>query len=340
MNGSTHARLRDLLNGFQATQALHAAAALRLPDLIAQGCASSRELAACAGVEPAALDRLLGVLVALQVIAKDERARYRLASMGEQLRSDAPGSWHFWALLIGQPAIRAAWDQLVPAMRAGRNAFAHAHGTDIWTHRSRDPDAGRLFDEVMRCGTERLSAALAGRLRKLAWQHAVDVGGGEGTLLSSLLRHRPGGTGALLERPGPAARARILLAEEGLATRCRVVEGDFFRQVPAGGDLYILKFILHDWDDEAAASILHCCHRAAVAGHPQARLAVVERLLDAAQGSTEAALSDLNMLVNTGGRERTAQQYATLLGKSGFHIEQVECFAGSIALMVAAPIRC
>lgn len=333
MTAAPAQRLAALLNGYQASEALHAAAVLGIPEGLATGNATAAELAQRSGTQPHALQRLLGVLVALEVLVRDGAGRYGLSALGEALRPDAPGSWHPWAMTIGTPAIRAAWAHLVPALRSGTTAFDCAHGTDVWSHRSRNAHDGALFDRAMQAGSERLAHAVVQALSGQGCARIVDVGGGDGTLLSHLLHGRPDATGMLVERAGPAGRARARLAREGLAARAEVVEADFFQHVPAGADLYLLKFILHDWDDEAAARILRTCRQAAGAN---ARTVVIERLLEAGCGA-EAALSDLNMFVNTGGRERTLEQYGALLHAAGLRLVDARMLAGNVWWIASEP---
>ena len=339
MSATADARLRDLLNGFQASAALHAAVELGLPDALANGAGALDELAQATRTRPAPLGRLLHALVSLGVLACDGEGCYLLTSMGHRLRSDVAGSWHAWARMIGSPPIRESWGHLTAALRTGVTAFELAHGSEIWTYRSNHAEDGAFFDAAMRSGTERLAGPISRCLGDLAGLHVVDVGGGDGTLLSHLLLQNPQATGTLLESAPAARRARELLSLQGLVDRASVVEGDFFRAVPPGGDLYLLKFVLHDWDDDRAARVLQRCKTAVWASRQQARLVLIERLLDAPQGGTEAALADLNMLVNTGGRERTRREYEGLLERAGFEMSSCQMVAGSLSLMQAAERR-
>jgi len=336
MSGSPDERLRALLNGYQATEALHAAAALSIPDLIANGVADLTGLARETGTHSHSLRRLMSALTALEVVRLDAE-RYTLTAIGERLKSDARGGWHHWALLIGSSAIRAAWAHAVPALRTGTTGFESAHGTDIWTYRSRRPEERAMFDRAMRAGTERLADSIAGCVVPMSCKRIADVGGGDGTLLAHLLHRHAGVTGILLEQGESAASARRRFADEGLLDRAEVIEGDFFREAPSGADLYILKFVIHDWDDQAAVAILENC-RLAARRRPYARIAIVERLLDSDAGRAEAALSDLNMLVNTGGRERTITEYRALLQDAGLRLHRVQALVGNVALLDCAPV--
>lgn len=337
MSAAPDARLRDLLNGFQASEALHAAARLGVPDALATGNTSLEALAGATRTSPGSLSRLMRVLVDLDVVTRNVEGRFSLTEVGQRLRPDVEGNWHAWAQMIGSPAIRKSWAHLTEAVRTGRTAFDMAHGSDIWAHRSRHPEDGELFDSAMRSATERLAVPLAQCLSSLEGLHVVDVGGGDGSLLAQVLLEHPSARGSLLEQGPSARRARELLDRHGLLHRARVIEGDFFQAVPPQGHLYVLKFVLHDWDDEQAARILQSCRIAMRAAGDKARLIVIERLLDAPLGAREASLADLNMLVNTGGRERTKQEYERLLERAGFSLSKCEAASGCLTVMHAEP---
>lgn len=330
-------RLRDLLNGFQASEALHAAAELGVPDALACGSLSLEALASATGTLPDPLGRLLRVLAELDVVERDAEGRYRLTAMGERMRPDVEGNWNAWARMIGSPAIRQSWSRLSDAVRTGRTGFELAHGSGIWAYRAQHPGEGERFDSAMRRGTERLAEPVSQCLGGLDGAHIVDVGGGDGSLLAHLLRKHPASTASLLEHGDVAHRAMESLGRQGLLDRVRVIEGDFFKTVPPEGDLYMLKFVLHDWDDDQALCILRSCRAAIRVRGDTASLVVIERLLDAVLAAREASLADLNMLVNTGGRERTRQQYERLLERAGFGLSTCDAAAGSVTVMRAQP---
>jgi O-methyltransferase domain/Dimerisation domain len=337
MTASQDAHLRDLLNGFQASEALHAAVELGLPETLASGSLHLEVLAQATRTLPDRLGRLLRVLVALDVVLRDADGRYALTAMGQRLCPGVEGNWNAWARMIGSPAIRKSWSRLAETIRVGTTGFKLAHGADIWTYRAQHPEDGKLFDAAMRSGTERLAEAVAQCLGELADQHVVDVGGGDGSLLAHLLLKNPAATGSLLEQGAATQRAGELLGLHGLQDRTRIVEGDFFNAVPPNGHIYLLKFVLHDWEDEQAVRILRTCRAAVDTTGSTASLVLIERLLDAPHGSREASLADLNMLVNTGGRERSRQEFATLLDRAGLALSSCQFASGSLTVMQAKP---
>jgi hypothetical protein len=337
MKAAEDARLRDLLNGFQASEALHAAVELGVPQALANRCSPLDALARATRTRPDPLRRLLRVLADLDIVTCEAEGRYGLTSMGQRLLPEAEGNWHAWARMIGSPAIRKSWSRLAGAIRAGTTGFELAHGSDIWTYRLHNPADGEIFDAAMRSSTERLAESVVGCFGDLSRQHVVDIGGGDGSLLAHLLLENPAATGTLLEQGTAARRATELLSRSGLLTRSRVVEGDFFRSVPRGGHLYVLKFVLHDWNDDRAVGILQSCRNAMGTTRDDASLMLIERLLDAPLGARDVSLADLNMLVNTGGRERTRQEFASLLDQAGFELSNCQFASGSFAVMQAMP---
>lgn len=308
--------LRRLINGYQASQAIHVAATLGLPDLLRSGAMNANAAAAQLGVDAGALQRLLRALAALDVFREDEDCCFSLAPMGEALCAEAPGSCHAWARLAGRTAGWAAWGALEHSIRTGQSAFRHLHGTDAWQWRAEHPVEGAIFDRAMREGSLRIAALLSRAVDVSRFRHIVDIGGGDGSLLVALLRQFPALHGTLFDQPGVVAACNA--AET--APRLSVLGGDFFARVPEGGDGYVLKFILHDWPDREAEIILRRC---AEAMPPAARLIVIERVLAAPNEGPEGKLSDLNMLVNLGGRERSREDFEKLLGNAGLALLSV-----------------
>jgi hypothetical protein len=308
------AELRRLVDGYQATQAIHAAAALGIPDLLDDDARSADELAAATGTNADALYRLLRALAALGVLREEADRRFALAPLGEPLRSGHPESLAGWASFVGRPDHWAAWSSLLHSVRTGENAFRHVHGVDVWEYRSTRPEESAIFDRAMTAVTQAANRSLIeaydfGRFHKI-----VDVGGGRGALLAALLRAHPALRGILFDRPHVVAGADELTE---FGDRCRVVGGSFFEGVPAGGDAYVLKAIVHDWEDDQAVAILSSCRRATADG---GRLLVIERDLGGPNDNAPAKFSDLNMLVGPGGRERTLAEYNGLLRHAGFEL--------------------
>jgi O-methyltransferase domain/Dimerisation domain len=314
---SLEAELRRLVNGFRVSQVLHVVAALGIADLLADGPRSSDELAAAADANPDALYRVLRAAASVGVLHEDDARGFALTPMGQGLRADAPGSIAGWAAHVGRSYFWNAWGNLMHTVRTGENAFENLHGVDAWTYRAEHPEESAIFDTAMRAITRPVNAALLdaydfGRFRTLA-----DVGGGNGTLLAGLLAAHPKLEGVLLDQPHVVANAHVVLGGAGVADRCRIVPGSFFDDVPSGCDAYVLKSIVHDWDDAESTAILRACRRAIP---DDGVLLLVERVVAGPNEGPETKLSDINMLTVLGGRERTVGEFRSLLASAGFEL--------------------
>jgi hypothetical protein len=307
--------LRRLANGYQVTQAIHVAAVLGVADLLANGPHVSEDLAVACGASPDALYRLLRALASVGILREDDGRRFALTPLGDCLRTDAPEPVGWWAAFVGEPYHWQAWAALEYSVRTGENAFRHVHGTDSWTFRRDHPELNTSFDRAMTSLSRQVSTAVLAAYDFGRFQTIVDVGGGNGAFLGAILAQYPAVRGILFDQPHVVAAAHPLLEAAGVVDRCDVVAGSFFGTVPDGGDVYILKAILHDWEDEQATSILRTCRQAMANG---TTLAVVERELGPPNGAPDGKFSDLNMLVGPGGRERTAEELAMLFSVAGF----------------------
>lgn len=319
-------RLLNVLCATWTAQACSVFALLGLPDRIAAGTNGGAELAAAAGLDPVALRRLLAALADAGVLRQTGPDRFELSGMGEYLRSDAPGSVRDTAVLYGQEVF-ASFAGLLDTVRTGRPAFTDRFGEPFYQYLRGHPELAATFNGAMSAAPEPppLAADLLDGARTV-----VDVGGGDGGLLAEVLSGRPELRGVLVELPETAARARERLAAVGVLDRVEIAAGSFFDNVPAGGDLYVLRRVLHNWNDGNAARVLARVRAAMPAG---ARLLVLEELLPAEpeRGSASTGawaaprnrIVDLLMLVLMEGRDRTAQEYGRLLADAGFAVRRV-----------------
>ncbi len=326
------AALTRLINGYQVSHALCAAAALGIADLLAKGTTSVAELATATATQADPLYRLLRALAAAGVFREHPDRRFTLTAMGECLRSDAADPVAPWAMLAGQAYVHRAWEALPHSLRTGETAFRHAHGVDVWDYRARHPEQSAIFDRAMSGISRRVAEAIVGTYDFERFRRVVDVGGGEGVLLAYILAAHPAVRGVLFDLPHVVARAAPVLDAAGLTGRCDIVAGDFFAGVPERNDAYVLKGILHDWDDAAATSILRACRRAIA---PGGTLLVIERLIAPPNEGADAKFSDLNMLVVPGGRERTRDEFATLFIASGFRLTHVRATGTRMSILCA-----
>lgn len=308
-------QMQRLVTGYRVSQALHTAAVLGLSDLLAEQPMAVADLAAAAGCDQRSLRRLLRALAVVDVYQGLPDGRFASTPLGDQLRSDRPGTQHALATFIGRPYTWQTWSALPHSVRTGENAFRFVHGRDAWQYRAEHPEESAIFDANMAAQSGRGGPAIVRAYDFSRFATVVDVGGGRGALLAAILSQHPTQRGILFDQPHVVSAAAPLLTEAGVHSRCEIVGGDMFDTVPAGGDAYVLKAIVHDWDDPQAHAILTNC-RAVM--DPSATLILMERLFDA--NDRDTSFSDLNMLVGPGGLERTTDEYADLFAKAGFQL--------------------
>ncbi|HEY6356661.1 MAG TPA: methyltransferase [Vicinamibacterales bacterium] len=326
--------LYRLIDAYKVTQAIHVAAVLGIADHIAAGLRTSQTIAEAAGAHPAALYRLLRALAAIGVLREDEDRRFSLAPMGETLRSDAAQPLGPFATLTGQDYYWQTWGHLLHSIKTGENAFEAVHGVGSWTYRDQHPDQDAIFNLAMTANATLVDPAIVEAVDFDGFGRLADIGGGQGSLLIAILRACPHVRAVLFDRPSVVASARSVLAAARLDARCELASGDMFESVPAGCDAYLLKFVLHDWTDDEAGRLLRVCRRAMASG---ARLFVVERLIGDPNSQLAAALSDLNMLVGPGGRERTAEEFAALFKAADLRLDHVVATRRDLSVIVGEP---
>jgi SAM-dependent methyltransferase len=307
-------------SNFVVARALYAFAKLGIADLLAKGASSSEELASSAGVEPRALYRLLRTLSTAEVVSESSDHRFRLGPLGEALRSDAPGSMRAWTIFSGEPFYLQAWEQIVHSIRTGQPAWEHVHEMPVFEYIGKHPDAGKIFDQAMTSLSAGEAPAIVDAYDFSGVRKLADIGGGQGLLLRTILKSHPEMTGILFDRPDALDGAEARLREDGLRARCEIAAGDFFQSVPSGADAYLLKYVIHDWDDERSLAILENCRRAM---RTDARLLLVETVVPPPGESHFAKLQDLDMMIVTGSQERTVEEYTRLLERAGFRLSRV-----------------
>jgi len=327
--------LRRLVDGYQVSQAIHVATVLGIADLLADGPRGSDTLAAATGSHPAALYRLLRALAAVGVFREEPGRCFASTPMGDCLRSNAPQPVAPWAAFALIPPQWQAWGALLHSVRTGQNAFRHVHGEDVWAYRAHHPEAGATFDRAMTGLTHLGTAAVLAAYDFSRFGTIVDVGGGHGTLLAAVLAQHPTMHGVLFDQTHVVAGAAEVLQAMGVAGRCQVVGGSFFEAVPEGGDAYLLKQIVHDWEDREATAILRSCRRAI---GRDGRLLVIERELGTANEGAASKFMDLQMLVSAGGRERTRDETAALFADAGFRLVSVTSAGAGLGITEGLPV--
>jgi len=314
-----------MANGFHISQAIHVAAQLGLADLLAEGPLHAAALAEATHTHAPSLYRLLRMLVSLGVFNEDDQGRFTLTEIGAALQSNQTTSVRDAVLFLTSEWTWRAWGDLGYSVQTGDPAFDRVWGMsnfDYWVHNSK---AGSIHDAGMAGITAQQVPAIVAAYDYARFETIVDIGGGLGSLLAALLKAYPAARGILYDLPHVVKNAGDLLASAGVADRSAVVEGSFFESVPTSGDGYLLKFILHDWDDERALAILKVC-RQAMPEH--GTLLIIEQVLPSKiEPSPEVQNMfrlDLQMLVLTsGGRERTAEEFRQLLVAAGFECRSI-----------------
>ncbi len=314
----------QMIAGFWVSRALYLAAKLGIADLIQDQSRTATELAAVTGTHAPSLYRVLRALASVGVFAEDEHGRFALTPLAATLRSDVPGSLRAWAIVQLGGEHYQAWGELMHSVRTGERAFDHVFGMGVWQYRAQHPEQAKHFDEAMANMIGVYNVAVLASYPFSTIEKVVDVGGGDGSLLIILLQANPTMKGVLFDLSHVAERAKQRIADAGLTERCKVVAGDALTSAPSGGDAYILSRVIHDWDDDHAVTILKNCHRAMT---DQGKLILIERVLPARVESSSAAqalvLSDLNMMVMNGGRERTEAEYRSLFEAASFKLTKV-----------------
>lgn len=279
-------------------------ATLGVPDLLAGGPRSSEDLAQATGMHAGALYRVLRFLSGVGLFDEVAPHCFGLTALGSGLRSDVAGSLRATALMHTDGSKWEPWGHLLDSVRTGHTAFEQVHGMDVFAHMDHDPVTARIFQQAMTSNTARSGAALTSVYDLTRAACVVDVGGGQGLLLATILQAYPTMRGVLFDRPGVLAGAQALLVEAGVAERCELIGGDFFAGVPSGGEVYLLRQILHDWDDARATRILANI-RQALGGRAGSVLAIEAAIASDYRQALPVLQLDLEMLVNYGGLQRT-----------------------------------
>jgi SAM-dependent methyltransferase len=326
------AQLSQMIRGYWVSQIVGTLARLEIADRLAHGPLEPSALAKAVECEPRATLRLLRAAVSVGLIAALPDGRFGLAPAGELLRSDVPDSVRDFAIAMTAPGHWLPWGRLTEAIRKGERQAAAALGHELFDYYAANPSEGSAFTGAMANHSAGVAGALARALDTSAENHVVDIGGASGTIIAALLKVNPALRGTILERADVVPRAEAELTKLGLSSRCRAVAGDFFDSVPEA-DLYILKIILHDWDDQQSVTILRNCARAM---RPNGRVVLVERLVPEHGDAGEAALSDLNMLVLLPGRERTTSEFAELFRAAGLKLDRISELTSSLTLIEAS----
>jgi len=327
-------RLVALVQGFRSTQVTYVFAKLGLADRLAESPLTAAELAYMVKVDPEALRRVLRLAAFYGLVAEVPGDRFELTPLGRPLCVDAEGSINATATMLGEEHY-FAWGSLMHSVKTGKPAFEHVFRLPFFDYMANNPDTQSTFDAAMSAGLAVFLKSLADSYDFSKSHVLVDVGGGNGSVSAMILKRNPAMEAVIYDQPQVLEAAERYLTAAGVRSRCRLVQGDFFRSVPEGGDLYVLSNIIHDWDDARALRILKNC-RAAMAS--TAVMLLIEAVLTEHGRPSPATMADVNMMVLLTGRERTEEQYRALLAGAGLRLTKVSPIYEREDLIEARPL--
>jgi SAM-dependent methyltransferase len=324
----------EMIRGYRVSQIVGTLAELQIPDRLADGALAYDELAKEIGCEPQATYRLLRASASVGVIAAMNDGRFCLTPLGEKLRSNVPGSMRDIAVAVTAPGHWLPWGHLADAIRSGQRQAQATLGRELFQYYAENPIEGSAFTDAMSNLSTMIAEEVTRVLDTSTAEHVVDIGGASGAIISALLDGSPALRGTILELADVAPRARAALAKRGLSSRCQVVEGDFFKAVPPA-DIYVLKQIIHDWDNEQSVRILSNCAQSL---RRNGRVILIEHVLPEDGRSSDVPLMDLSMLVLLPGRERTVGQYSELCNAAGLRLNRLIATASPMHVIEASVV--
>ena len=328
-------QMLQIISGFWVSRAVFAIAKLGIPDLLQSGPKTVAELASATKMHAPSLFRVLRALVSVGILNSADGGRFAQTPLSETLVTDVPGSLRWFAVSeLGQEHY-PAWGNLMHSLKTGDIAFDNFFGVDVWKYFQQNPEDAAVFNNSMSNMTAATNEAITSVYDFSGFETLVDVGGGHGGLITEILKSNPKLKGVLFDADEVIQGARLKLDAAGLTDRCETVAGDFFNSVPAGGDAYIMKWIIHDWNDEKAITILRNCRNQM---SQNAKLIVVDCVVPETDEPDFSKFIDLNMLVMTGGKERTAKEFDQLLGAAGFKLLRVIPTDLPTAIVEAQPV--
>ena len=325
--------LLQMMTGYWVSKAVYVAAKLGIADLVSGGPVHCDELARLTGTHAPSLNLTMRALASVGIFSEGN-GQFAQTPMSGLLQTTVPNSMRALAIMYGEEQYRA-WSNLLHSVRTGEPAFEHEFGVSVFEYFGQHPEASAVFNDAMTNWTTQVAVAVAGAYDFSRFGTVVDVGGNQGTLLAAILRGYPNAHGILFDLPHVVASARDHLEAAGIQSRCRIIGGDFFKEVPPEGDAYLLAQILHDWDDERCIAILVQCRRVM---SDEGRLLVVELVLPEGNDPFFGKWLDMHMLVMASGRERTLDQYRKLLQMGGFEVTRVVPTPAGSSVVEARPV--
>jgi hypothetical protein len=332
--------LYQMAIGHYVSRALALAVKLGLADLLKDSPRHYGDLANVTGTHAPSLNRVMRLLASVGVFAERDHGTFALTPLGELLSTGVPGSMRSSVLLFAGVGIQDAWKELEYCVQTGQPAFRrNSPEADPFSQIAQNPEQAKIFDEAMATFAPATAAAIAASYDFSPFRKLVDIGGGNGSLLIGILKANPNLHGIVFDLPHAADKARVKIAEASLQSRCEAVGGDFFKEVPAGADAYIIKHVIHDWNDDRATAILRSIHRAMPS---QGKLLIAEGVyperIDQSDIGRGAAANDVNMLVCTGGRQRSEAEFRSLQDDAGFKLTRIIPTPARLSLIEGARV--
>jgi SAM-dependent methyltransferase len=319
---------KQMFGGSWITQGISVAADLGIADLLAKGALTAEELASQTATHSGALYRVLRALASIGVFGEDDAGRFSLTPLGELLRSDSPFSQRSIAIMMGEE-FYATWGELLHSVRTGEPGFNKKFGASFFKYMQEHPERHDIYDAAMTGVHGGETEPVLDAYDFSAFRTVVDVGGGNGLALAALLRRHPAVQGILFDLPAVADRARSALSSTDVSGRLRIEGGNFFSEVPAGADAYVMRHIIHDWQDRDAIAILNECRKAM---SPGGRVLVIEMVIPPAGEPGFGRWLDLMMLL-VAGRERTKEEYSRLFSEAGLTMSRVIPTASEVSII-------
>ena len=332
---SPQAVLIRMANGFWETKALQVAAELGIADLIAKTPKIADQLAKTVGVNSDALYHLLRALASLGIFKEGEDGRFENTAFSEPLRADVAGSVREYVINAPHDVFLLAWAKFMDVIKTGKPSFKDVNGCDQWEYFRRHPDVGERFNKHISARTSQVASALLESYDFSQFKKLIDIGGGLGTVLAAIVHKYPQLHGCLYDQSSVIEGAKSFLDAKGVLSRCDLVSGDFFQSVPKGFDAYLMKSILHDWQDERALAILRQCRTAM---NKNGKLLIIDAVISRDNAPHPGKWKDLMMLVCYGSRERTEEEFRNLLHQADFELKRVIPLPLPDALIEAVPV--
>jgi len=328
-------QILQIITNFWSSRTVYVFAKLGIPDLLKSGPKTVEELASATKMHAPSLYRVLRALASIGFVSATADGRFAQTPLSEILVTDAPGSLRWFTVSeLGQEHY-PAWGNLMRSVQTGEIAFDNFFGVDIWKYFEQNPEDAAVFNNSMSGVTAATNEEILALYDFSSFGTVMDIGGGHGGLITSILKANPKLKGVLFDAPQVIEGARPKIEAAGLSERCQTVAGDFFKSVPAGGDAYVMKWIIHDWDDERAITILKHI-RNEIPQH--GRVIIVDAVVPENNEPDFSKFFDLNMMVMTGGKERTEKEFAQLLAAAGFKLRRVIPTKVPTSIVEAEPV--